>query len=145
MVVGVGENLEWMKQEPDMTLLVLIKYTDCEGNIKRFNLIREIQNDCKDLGTVLGIEEETLNSFGKISEAEECTFILQKWIQRGKIRYEVTWDGLLEALEDAWLGGIANHLKKALVFHADMDSLTPQYCKWCIVVVLYDCQLVVVT
>lgn len=128
-----------MKQEPDMALLALIKYTDCDGNIKRFNLIMEIQNDCKDLGTVLGIERETLNNFDETtpSETEMCSFILQTWIQRGKISYEVTWDGLLEALEDASLGGIASHLEKALVFRGDIDGLRAQYCKLCLVL-LFD-------
>lgn len=101
-----------------MKLLTLIKYNDSEGE-RMFNLIMKIQNDCKDLGTVLGIEEETLNSFKPgVSPKDKCTTILHKWIQRGKGDYEVTWDGLLKALNDSGLGGIAKHFEKALTFHA---------------------------
>lgn len=84
-----------------------------------FNLIMKIQNDCEELGIVLGIDREILTSFKQgVSPKDKCTTILHKWIQRGKGDYEVTWDGLLKALNDSGLGGIAKHFEKALIFHA---------------------------
>lgn len=142
MFIGTGENLEWMHQEPNMRLLGLIKYTDCVEE-RRFGLIRIIQNECKYLGTVLGIDVETLNSFDKtgVSQAEKCTHILHKWIQRGESdrHYEVTWAGLLEALKDASLGGVAKQLEKALTFYIDTDNLTLQNCKLTLAISVLVC------
>lgn len=128
----IGENLEWTSQEPDMRLLALIKYTtDCVE--RKFNLIRMIQNDCNYLGTVLGIDRRTINSFDKtrVSKSDECMHVLGEWIKRGKgeSHYEVTWAGLLKALEDAELGGIGEQLEEALEFYTDVNNSTLKNCQ----------------
>ena len=99
---------KWMNDEPEMKLLDLIKYIDSEGNDKEFRLISSIQGeDCERLGIRLDI---TIAGFG----VAQCKKILDQWIIRGDGEYSVTWGGLLLALKDAQLGGIANHLRKAL-------------------------------
>jgi hypothetical protein len=105
---------KWLNVEPQMKLLHLIKYKDSEGNDKKFRLISVIQNNCRHLGTLLGIEEAQLDSFDSLKPDVQCREILDLWITRGEGDYPVTWAGLLEAMEDAELGGIANSLREAL-------------------------------
>ena len=108
-----------MNEELDPGLLRLIKYTDSEGKVERFFLIKRIQNDCKRLGGVLGIDEDTLTAFSKKKDdiLEVCNDILHEWLKRGEGKYDGTWAGLLQAMNDAELGGVARKLKEALTFH----------------------------
>ena len=99
-----------------MRQLHLIKYTDSEGNAKTFRLLEEIQNNCRVLGIVLGIEKATLFEAldKRLTPVEQCEFILSLWLMRGDGEYSATWAGLLQALEDVELGGVARHLREAL-------------------------------
>ena len=110
---------EWLNDEPEMRLLQFIKYV-AKGVKKEFRLIKQIQNDCKDLGTQLGIEEPTLKGIESDSSnlEQRCKTILHKWMTRADGKYPVTWAGLLQALEDVQLGGVANHLREALTLKA---------------------------
>jgi hypothetical protein len=106
---------KWLNMEPKMKLLHLIKYTDSDRNNKMFRLISEIQNSCKRLGTLLGITKATLDGFdSSLTLEEQCEKILDLWITRGDGEYSVTWAGLLQAMEDAELGGVAKHFREAL-------------------------------
>ena len=106
-----------MDETPDFALLHLISYTDGSGEQKSYRLIQEIQNSCKQLGIHLGIEKATISGLKKTSDSLEefCENILEKWIQRGE---NVSWGGLLKALEKAQLGEVYNNLKRALSFHS---------------------------
>ena len=119
VVAGNDPSLKWLNDEPDPRLLTLIKYTDSEGKDQTFDLIKRIQNDCKKLGTVLGIDRETLTAFYETNKPkpEVCEDILDEWLKRGEGDYEGTWDGLLRAMNDAGLGGVAEHLNMALTLH----------------------------
>ena len=106
-----------MNVEPKNKLLHLIKYTDSEGNDKEFRLISEIQTSCRRLGTLLGITKAKLDGIdSSLTLEEQCEKILDLWITSGGeySEYSVTWDGLLQALRDAELGGVAKHLREAL-------------------------------
>ena len=110
------QALKWLNKEPEMKLLRLIKYKDSDGNFEAFRLITTIQKNCIDLGTQLGIETATLRGIDdKLSQEKMCEEILYLWIMRGDRDYKVTWAGLLEALEDLQLKGVAKHLKTALI------------------------------
>ena len=111
-----GENeMKLFNEEPEMNRLQLIKYTDAEGNSRTFRLIEQIQNHCKRLGIRLGIEKVTLDGFdNRPTPEEKCEKILELWMMRGDGEYEVTWAGLLQALEDLQLNRAARHLRKAL-------------------------------
>lgn len=101
-----------------MQLLQLIKYTDSKGNSVEYRLINKIQNDCKQLGYRFGIDQETIKGFDKNKVSppvEVCEDILNEWIRRGK--GDVSWGGLLKALEDVELNGVAKHLWNALTLH----------------------------
>ena len=107
--------MKLMNKEPEMKLLQLIKYTDFEGNSGTFRLIETIQNDWRRLGTQLGIETPTLNGlYSKLSQEEKCEKILDLWMMRREGDYEVTWAGLLQALEDVQLKRAAKDLQTAL-------------------------------
>ena len=108
-------EMKLFNEEPEMNRLQLIKYTDSEGNSRTFRLIEKIQNHCKRLGIRLGIERATLDGFdNRLTLEEKCEKILELWMMRGDGEYEVTWDGLLQALEDIQLKGVADHLRRAL-------------------------------
>ena len=102
-----------MEEPPDI-LLSLIKYTDSQGQEKEFRLIQTIQNKCKELGTHLNIDESTLGGFERSHKypVDICNKILGTWKERGG--NHVTWAGLIQALDDAQLGGIARKLTEAL-------------------------------
>ena len=108
-------EMKLFNEEPEMNQLQLIKYTDSEGNSRTFRLIEQIQNHCKRLGIRLGIEKATLDGFdNRPTQEEKCEMILELWMMRGDGEYEVTWAGLLQALEDIQLKGVAEHLRRAL-------------------------------
>ena len=102
-----------MKEPPDH-LLSLIKYTDSQGQEKEFRFIQRVQNKCKELGIHLNIDESTLEGFERSHKypIDICNKILATWKERGGDN--VTWAGLLQALYDAQLGGIARKLTEAL-------------------------------
>ena len=98
-------------------MLFHIKYSDLEGEEQSFHLIDEIQADCERLGTILGLGHSTLNGFDNRHRGDMpkfCKTVLHTWITRAQGKYSVTWGGLLDALKDAQLGGIATSLEKAL-------------------------------
>ena len=102
--------------EPEEIQLHLIKCTDSEGNDKEFRLIKEVQNNCRELGTLFGIDKATLDGFDHtLTQKEKCEKILGLWITRGVGQYSVTWAGLLQAMDDAELGGVAKRLREALI------------------------------
>ena len=65
---------------------------------------------------MLGIEQSTLDGLDKDHDDMKsfCKAILDTWITRAQGKYPVTWGGLLDALKDAQLGGIAMKLERAL-------------------------------
>ena len=101
-----------MTQEPNIELLDLIKYTNSEGETDIFRPITEIQTHCEDIGIQLGIDGPTIEGLHKEykNPVEFCKKIMSKWRDRG----EVTWEKLLNVLDDLQLGGIAKKLKIAL-------------------------------
>ena len=119
IAIGTGNepHLRWMNKEPDIRLLTLIKYTNPEGKEDRFYLTRTIQNDCKNLGTFLGIDKETLPTLRRVSLNLRCEDILYEWMKRGEGDNDMTWAGLLKAMDDAGLGGVAHQLISALSMH----------------------------
>lgn len=107
----------WREMEPQENMLFHIKYIDLEGKQQNFYLITSIQTHCKELGTILGIEQGTLNGLDEKHRGDMksfCKAVLDTWITRAQGKYPVTWNGLLDALKDAQLGGIAMKLEKAL-------------------------------
>ena len=107
--------------EPKVKFLSLIKYTDPEGEERTFRFISEVQNNCQDLGTELGIDPPILkglqNSHGTPSNI--CKEILQTWRERG---VQVTWERLLQGLHDIQLGRIEKGLREALSQSSEINN-----------------------
>ena len=109
-----------MGKEPEPhKLLELIQYSDPNNNVEhKFRLIQEIQGECVDLGTHLGIDQGTLDSLKTTkhhgNSRRICSDILSTWKGRMTGDYEITWGGLLRALRDAQLNNHALHLQNAL-------------------------------
>ena len=106
----------WRSFQPELRELALITFYK-NGVEKKFRLITNIQTTCWNLGLLLGIEHETLDSqqVQYRDKIEFCTRILGIWLNRGNNEpYEVTWNGLIKALYDNQQGGAANDLENAL-------------------------------
>ena len=111
-----------MGKEPEPhKLLELIQYRDSNNDERKFRLIQEIQGECVDqLGTHLGIDQGTLDSFETKHRGNSrriCSDILSTWKGREEGDYEITWGGLLRALQDAQLNNHAIHLRNALTLY----------------------------
>ena len=103
--------------EPKEEMLFRIPYTDSGGKEQCFCLIEEIQTKCKKLGTILGIGQSILDGFEERHRGNMenfCKTVLHTWMTRENKNYPVTWNGLLEALRHAQLGGIATRLEDTL-------------------------------
>ena len=102
-----------------MNMIQLVKYTGSDGQVKQFRLLERIQEKWKDIGTLMEIENATLNKFAQSHRGnlkEQCRDVLQTWLERGSIseKYPVTWSGLLEVLEDVQLTVISCEFEKVL-------------------------------
>ena len=82
-----------------------------------FYLICEIQNHCRELGTLLSINQATLQSieisYTLYGRERTCSEILNVWMTRGEGENKVTWARLLQAIKNARLEKIAEHLENA--------------------------------
>ena len=120
MLFSAGDIPKWLDNEPTLKLLSFIQYTNSEGNTVTFRLIQQIQNRCRDLGILLGINKPTLDNFERNMHHDQervCEEILNEWITRGEGDYSITWTGLLQALKDARLKTISEHLEEALTLY----------------------------
>ena len=110
-----------MGKEPEPhRLLELIQYRDSNNVKYNFRLIQEIQGECVDLGTHLGIDQGTLDGLETKYRGNSrpiCSDILSTWKRREEGDYEITWGGLLRALRDAQLNNHATHLNNALTLY----------------------------
>ena len=107
-------------------MLFHFKYINFEGQEQNFYLIRDIQASCKVLGTILGIDSGTLKGLDIMHRGDMpsfCKDILDTWMMRAPENYPVTWVGLLNALKDADLKGIATNLENALeLFYKQLNA-----------------------
>ena len=113
-----------MNEPPTMDMIQLVKYPDSNGQLKEFHLLEKVQGKWKDIGTLMRIENATLNKFAHRHQSdlkEQCRDVFQMWLEGGSRseRYPVTWSGLLEVLEDVQLKEISRELEKALGKHTN--------------------------
>ena len=94
-----------------MPHIILIKYR-VRNEEKEFRLIQMIQHKWYDIGTLLGVPMNTIDS-RKTNEGK-CQDVLKKWMEKGSPEYPVEWDGLIKVLQDVEMGVVAQELKEAL-------------------------------
>ena len=66
---------------------------------------------------MLGISDPVLESmFSQYhGNLEDCSYaVMRQWIDNGSEGYPLTWDGLIELLEDAECSGVAGEVRDAL-------------------------------
>ena len=94
-----------------MPRIILIKY-QVRNEEKEFRLIQMIQNQWYDIGTLLGVPMNMIDS--RKTNEEKCRDVLKKWMERGSQKYPVDWDGLIKVLQDVQMGVVAQELEEAL-------------------------------
>ena len=80
-------------------------------------MIRSIKHKWHEMGRLLGRGDELESISMKHQKDPEscCIDLLQKWLDGGcSSQYPVTWDGLLELLDDLEFSIVAEKLKSAL-------------------------------
>ena len=118
-----------MSERPAMDMIQLVKYTSRDGQWKEFHLLEKIQEKWKDIGTLMEIENATLNRFAHRHQGdlkEQCRDVLQTWLEGGSVseKYPVTWSGLMEVLKDVQLKVISCEFEEALGKHVVVDQRT---------------------
>ena len=117
----------WRQEQPQEKILHLISYTDVNGHKQSFRFLEEVKLNCTSLGTRFDIRLTDMESWEHQYHRDQyrvCQKILQRWEENGSEQYEVTWGGLLTALEDAQLSDIAGQLENAL--HSHYNTTLPR-------------------
>ena len=95
---------------------MLIKWTE-GGAKKRFYLMEEVQTKWRDIGQVAGLSIAQLDSIvidHRDKPTECCRAVFGKWLENPPREYPITWDGLIELLEDCKLTQVVTELKSVL-------------------------------
>ena len=106
----VAENIS-MKE------LTLIKWKDSQGKQHKLRIVQNICPKWRQIGNLLNISDSLLESILSQyrGDLEECCYaVLRQWLDNGSPDYPLTWEGLLELLEDADCAQIAEELRDAL-------------------------------
>ena len=97
--------------------VIVIKWKDDQGKTQRYRLIDKIRQKWQDIGKLVRIPLDELNSLSdkhKKDAAECCRAVLDTWMEAPPPGYPVTWEGLIELLEDVDLGEVVTELKTVL-------------------------------
>ena len=93
--------------------MTLLKYTDSDGQPKRIKLKDELSIKWHAMGDLLGISPARLNTVSG-DPIECCRKVLGMWFELGGGKYALSWEGLMELLEDLELIQALKDLKIAL-------------------------------
>ena len=99
----------------------LIKWEDENGVQREFRIYSKIAHKWRQIATRLGFELGKIKSIKKndYEDDSRITTVLRRWFENARSlpnsgRYPKSWQGLINLLEDAELGEVAEELKKAL-------------------------------
>ena len=79
-----------------------------------FEVVKEVSTDWEKLALVLHFRGEIIWEQRHFQAKAACHTILQRWLN-GEGRQPVTWDTLVDCLEDIGYGTLAGYLRKELV------------------------------
>lgn len=90
---------------PGVTLrsLNLLKWKTADGQKQKLSVLETVMNSWKRIGHCLGVSNPLLQAWEKkyLRDPEECCrCVFQHWIDNGCEDYEVSWDGVVELLDD---------------------------------------------
>ena len=100
----------------------LIKWEDENGVKREFRIYSKIAHKWRQIATLLGFEPGEIESIRKnnpFDDRDRVAVMLGRWFDNAKnlpnaSRYPKSWQGLINLLEDAELGEVAEELKRAL-------------------------------
>ena len=97
--------------------LTLIKWNDASGTTQRFYLMNRISAKWRKIGKLLDLSAAQLQGISTehLGNQEDCcSAVLLKWMENPPREYPVSWEGLMELLEDSELSQVVEELKTAL-------------------------------
>ena len=112
--IVVAENVS-------MKNLTLIKWTDSQGKQHKLRIVQNICPKWRQIGNLLNISDSLLESILSQyrGDLEECCYaVLRQWLDNGSPDYPLTWEGLLELLNDVDCSQVADELRDALGLNA---------------------------
>ena len=100
----------------------LIKWEDEKGVKRELRIYSKIAHKWREIATLLGFEPGEIESIRKnypFDDRDRVTVVLGRWFDNAKnlpnaSRYPKSWQGLINLLEDAELGEVAQELKRTL-------------------------------
>ena len=102
--------------KPTLPDLLCFKYNDISGTQHRIHIIDTVASRWRRLGPALNISEHHLNNIehnhGNVED--RCRTMLSDWLQGTVGDGPVTWETLVEAIDDARYGELAQQLKIVL-------------------------------
>ena len=99
-----------------MKNLTLMKWTDSQGKQHKLRIVQNICPRWRQIGNLLNISDSLLESILSQyrGDLEECCYaVLRQWLDNGSPDYPLTWEGLLELLNDVDCSQVADQLKDA--------------------------------
>ena len=103
---------------PSLKDLTLLWWTDDEGKIHRFHLLRKVSGDWLKAGLLLGLTTAELwDIMLKMDDNERrFAFVFRKWIADNghPPEYPLSWDGVCELLSDLDKEEVAEELRQAI-------------------------------
>ena len=97
--------------------LTLIKWKDSQGKQHKLRIVQNVCPKWRYIGNLLEISDPVLESILSQyrGDLEECCYaVLRQWLDNGSPDYPLTWEGLIELLEDSDCAQIAQELRDAL-------------------------------
>ena len=81
--------------------------------LQRFEVVNEVSTDWEKLALALHLRGEIIREQSQFQAEAACHNVLQRWLN-GEGRQPVTWDTLVNCLEDIGHGTFAGYLTKEL-------------------------------
>ena len=102
----------------DLSALLILKYTDEEGEKKKIRIISEASHQWKNIASLLCSDANITSVLeqkwrGDPNECLKATFI-DNFINKKPENYSQDWDGMIELLADVGLETLAENVKYAL-------------------------------
>ena len=91
-----------------------------------FEVVKEVSTDWEKLALALHLRGEIIREQRHLQPEAACRTILQRWLN-GDGRQPVTWDTLLDCLEDIGHGTLTGYLRKEVVPAKDDSVDTTSY------------------
>ena len=103
--------------EPSLSKLALFRWRSWEGKQLEFRLINEVSAKWRDMGRMLDMNTDKLDSRTHYDNTESCWCVFSHWIDSNHACYPPTWRGLYTLLCDVQKVTVAHTMKEALETH----------------------------